>query len=153
MTVKLSINQLIEDIYADSALGAVLGRRDSSGDVALLTADHRRALRRVLAHAAAVVASQLGNCLLKAYVTDSQVDADLGEITFVLADSCDASPEALHFHFASAVSFAALKLVAVAEGDRNRAATYSTCTSETLAAITSCLDRLPTRIPPRPLHY
>ncbi|MDE5555844.1 MAG: hypothetical protein K2J10_11775, partial [Muribaculaceae bacterium] len=120
MKITFSSASLLDDILADSALNAIFNQNS-----ALLTADHRPALLRVASSAAATVAGELAGNLTAYSVTDSEITIEVAET--------DAHPEALAFHFATAVSFATLRLVAISIGDYRRADAYKGCLADTLS--------------------
>lgn len=139
MIITLSPSSLLDDILADSALNAIFNHNS-----ALLTADHRPALLRVATSAAATVAGELAGILTAYSVTDS-------EITIEVTDTY-AHPEALTFHFSTAVSFAVLRLVAISIGDYRRADAYKACLADTLTTLRTIISSPPRRLTLLP-HY
>lgn len=139
MKITLLPSSLLDDILADSALNAIINQNS-----ALLTADHRPALLRVATSAAATVAGELAGTLTDYHVTDSEITIE--------ADDTDAHPEAVQFHFATAVSFAALRLVAITIGDYRRADAYKACLADTLATLRTILTSPPRHLTLHP-HY
>lgn len=60
MEITLDIDSILDYIYADSAIGAILATTDPRKSVPLLTPDHRHGLRRTVAVAAAALAATSG---------------------------------------------------------------------------------------------
>lgn len=137
MNITLKTTEIIEDIYADSALQAVLRRRGSDSLPALLTDDHREALLRAVVTATAMTAGELAGRL-----QSFAVSADESEITFGIADTGAAKPEALTIHLETAVKFATMYLVAE---------NYLRCMISSASAVTAALDR-PTCLTLRPSY-
>lgn len=157
MEITLSLKQLLDDIYSDSAIAAVFGRRNPDNTVPLLTSDHRHALKRVVIHASAFVATALSGRLTSftypKFSEPSNPEPDSDEIVFGFDSETVASPEALKVHFSNAVTFACLKLIAISAGDFRRADAYRDCVSQTAETIKACLDNLPTIPSIRPSYY
>lgn len=157
MKITLSVRALLDDIYADSAIAAVLRRRDPAYTAPLLTYDHRHALRRAVVHGAAFVATALVSRLkgLSLPEFDGPCDPRQGsdEIVFEVDDSTTASPEALKIHLSNAVTFACLELVAISACDNTKAEAYRQCVYRTAQTITQCLDNIPTLPSIRPSYY
>ncbi len=146
MNITLKTTEIIEDIYADSALQAVLRRRGSDSLPALLTDDHREALLRAVVTATAMTAGELAGRL-----QSFAVSADESEITFGIADTGAAKPEALTIHLDTAVKFATMYLVAINAGDSLAAENYLRCMISSASAVTAALDR-PTCLTLRPSY-
>lgn len=157
MEIILSLRQLLDDIYSDSAIAAVFGRRNPDTTVPLLTGDHRHALKRVVIHASALVATALAGRLTSftypKFSETANPDPDTDEIIFGVDPSTLASPEALKIHFSNAVTFACLRLIAISAGDFKRADAYGDCISQSAETISACLDNLPTSLSIRPSYY
>ncbi len=137
MNITLKTTEIIEDIYADSALQAVLRRRGSDSLPALLTDDHREALLRAVVTATAMTAGELAGRL-----QSFAVSADESEITFGIA---------LTIHLETAVKFATMYLVAINAGDSLAAENYLRCMISSASAVTAALDR-PTCLTLRPSY-
>lgn len=120
MKLTLSINSLIADILADSALAAVLDRRAPR----LFNPDHADALRRTVIHAVALVASSMSVRL--SGVVFPAVDVDPSDEISVDIDISGSplTPEALRLQFVNAVVFTVLHLAAIADDDSARARSY-----------------------------
>lgn len=141
MKITLSPGSLVDDILADSALNAIFNQNS-----ALLTADHRPALLRAAIKAAATVAGKLSGSLTALEVSD-----DGSEIRFETLET-EAHPDALEFHFATAVSFATLRLVAISIGDHRRADAYKGCLADSLATLETIISAPPRRMTFRPWY-
>lgn len=142
MEITLSVRQVLDDILADSALNAIFNKNST-----LLTPDQRPALERTISAAATTVAAEAAGRLTRFALDDAS-----GTITFITKET-DANPEALQFHLQSAISFAALKLVAISIGDHRRAQCYLACQNDTLATLLTVLDPLPRRMRFTPHYY
>lgn len=123
MKITLDIGSVLEDIYADSALGAVMGLRDAALPVPLLTRDHRHALSRMAVHAAAHVCSMSGLSHHILSVNLPTGDAEKPMLSLDLNCENDRIPaeEAMLFHLRAAVSASTLHFVALAGNDKERA--------------------------------
>ncbi len=123
MKITLDLDSVAEDIYAESALGAVAKPGAAGRPVAVLTGDHRRALMRMAVHAAAYVCSLGGLSHHLQSVTLPAADDATARMSLELNSEGGRVPSeaAVEFHLRSAVSAAALHLVALAGGDRDRA--------------------------------
>lgn len=136
MKITLLTTEIIDDIYADSALHVALTRRSGDQLPAILTDDHRDALMRVVVNAAAMTAGELAGQL-----QGFAVSGDESEIAFEFCDRTAAVPEALRIHLDTAVKFAAMYLVAVQAGNSFAADSYRRCLSHAVDAATAALDR------------
>ena len=141
MKITLSPGPLLDDILADSALNAIFNHNS-----ALLTADHRPTLLRAVTKAAAAVAGALASSL-----TAFEMSDDGSEIRFETRDT-EAHREALEFHFATAVGFASLRLVAISIGDHRRADAYKSCLADSLDTIETIISAPPRRMTLRPWY-
>lgn len=122
MTLSIYLNSLIDDIYADSALTALLRLHDPKFATTVITPDQRQALIRQLNAAAAYVAAPLAP-RISAIVFPAETDAD-PQIELTIDCPTDASPDSLTHLFSSAIVFATLHFLAVKAGDNQRADRY-----------------------------
>ena len=142
MKITLSINAVLDDIYADSALGAIMGLRDAARLQPLLTPDHRRALLRMAVQGAAHVCS-IGELTprITALTLPNENDEDP---TLTLELRCDSgrepSSEAIIFHLSAAISAATLHLLALTRGDIPRADHHSTLARLSIITIATILS-------------
>lgn len=142
MEITLSVGQVLDNILADSAINAIFNSHS-----ALLTPDHRPALERAIVTAATTVAAEAAGRL-----SGFSISADRSAITFVTKET-GANPEALEFHFETAVSFAALRLVAASVGDAVKDKCYLACLNDTLATLLAVIDPPPRRLRFTPHYY
>ncbi len=142
MKIDIHVGQLLDDIYADSALKAIATRNDRAAIAPLLTPDHRDALRRVIIHAAGIVAAGLKRRLLAFSYPDPADPSDTAPISFTVTDLTSAVAEALHIHFSNAVTFACFHLLRLTYTDSKGADTYRICLDQTISTISHCLDNI-----------
>jgi len=157
MQITVSLSRLLDDMYADSAIAAILGRRNPDNTVPLLTPGHCHALKRVAMNAAASVALTLAPRLkdfsMPEFVRPSDANPSSDDITFTVDDSTRASPEALKIHFANAITFECLRFIAISAGDLRKADAYAQCVSDSADTIANCLDNLSAVPSLRPSYY
>lgn len=142
MKITLNTANVLDDILADSALGAIFIKNRS-----LLTPDHRQALLRYVYAGAVTVAGQIAGIIAGFDVSD-----DNSTIGFDFHDTI-LHPDALRFYLLTAVSFASLRLVANSIGDSRRENSYNRYFDSALATLKSVLTAPPRHLSIRPCCY
>lgn len=107
MEIKLSVESVLDTIYASSAMAAVTGGGDEDSPAALLTPEHADALRRLVDAAFAGVVVGIAPVLSRATMLTQGDDYTVT----VDDDRCCAGVTALTSHLESAVAYATLSLV------------------------------------------
>lgn len=136
MTIALSISAITEDMYADSALSAILSDKSPSQALPLLTHDRSEALRRMITVAAGIIALRIGGLLSAVNIPDDPED-DI--ISFECDESCCGTPESLRVHFETAVTFATLHLLSLSSGRTQKAEAYESCVRQASDGIAGVL--------------
>lgn len=141
MKITLPIDTVLDDIYADSALGAVMGLHDAARPVPLLTRDHRQALMRLAVQAAAHVCAMAELSGLITAITLPSADDPAPAMIIDLRCDCSRRPatEAIELHLRAAVSAATLHFVALTAGDIARADRFTVVARNSASIITALL--------------
>lgn len=141
----IPISRILDDIYAESALSAILTR--SSDKPSVLSPDNSEALKRIIVVAATQVAAELIKHLKSVRFPESP-DSD-PQLEFEFNAPKSLATEALAEHLTSALIFKTMSLVALQGCDYRKADAYSVYGDCYIKAICSCLYS-PTSIKP---HY
>lgn len=146
MKITVLVSRVIDDLLAASALASL------SSHSAVLSDDHRPALCRLVMSAAADVAAALAPRIL-----DVRIAGD--SVCFEISDDTLASAETLGFYFASALSFASFRLLAMfpeasplAALSSRAAALHGASFDTAVSAIADLLDSRPS-LPILHRHY
>lgn len=112
MTLTLDIDSILDRVYADSAIGAVLRLRDPGRPVPMLTPDRRQGLRRIVVQASSILAGMTG-IRMRANLPDGISDSPSTITAELPGDEHESTGDQL----ISAIALKTLALSAAISGD------------------------------------
>lgn len=130
MKITLDIDSILDQVYADSAIGAILKLRDPQIRTPLLTPDQRHGLRRMAAQAAGVLAGKAGFGI--SVSTPDPGDETTATITIAVPDG---DSDSIEQQLSSAIALKTLSFTAASSGDHELAKRADTWALDALGQI------------------
>ena len=135
MKITIDTEPIIQDIYAESAIGAVLGRSGNDKKPHLLNPDQHDSLLRMVAQSASDV------CSMTALEQSEPIGEDAQQTLSIKVNCTEDETASIRQHLQAAISAATMQRVALAEGDNARADRYGSKVQSCVAAISDLLSK------------